>query len=72
MAGCASEPPPAAPPAPKPITIPCPHGRVWTKAEKNALANALEPIPAASIIWTMEFDWQSLVDQSKACTDAQK
>lgn len=31
--------------------------RNWTPDEECALANALRPIPADSILWTLESDW---------------
>jgi len=68
LAGCATSMPDAGAPAPgQAVGQACVSNKVWSAAEQDALAAALASVPAGSIIWTMEFDWQAMRDANAAC-----
>lgn len=64
-AGCAGAPAPEpAAQTAKPLCAPL---RAWSEEDLKALAAALAPIPAGSIVIRMALDWRRYYGDAKAC-----
>lgn len=60
LASCAA-------PAAIDVTVDCPPLTTWTVPDQAALAATLAPVPADSVLWRLERDWQATRDAIRAC-----
>lgn len=48
----------------------CPVKTHWPDSKFDALADAMAAVPANSVIWDLERDWQKMRDEDDACASA--